>query len=408
MVRLIAVAGRRAIGLLRMGARYAGGMNRLLDGAMPGANLHRAHRLAPRKMLLPSEGCNCPSVALGDNPNGRTLRAQRYAHDVLDDLNAYAVGWTDWNLLLDHTGGPNHLGNVCDAPIVVNEVRRGSRERRPERRRARTSEGARVTIGCAARGSARVQRAREERESAPRARVRRRATPRRQVATPTLAACPRPADRVRLSGGRRRDRAAVLLRARPLRQVPAARLAADRRVRRGDRLLPARAERRAAPVVRAGARPVVVIIVAPRVRSFRARVRLVVSTNGVAPNGWVLHSFSHRACARPRAQPGFSAALWHCEGSARQVWSLTERGQLALNDLIASDGERDTNVDQETEPLCLSKAADPGLGGLTLVPCSGVNASLWLTLDETYAPASSALAVYIWPLYSALCEATRS
>ena len=132
------------------------------------------------------------------------------------------------------------------------------------------------------------------------------------------------------------------------------------------------------------------------------------STNGVAPNGWVLHSFSHRARARPRAQPGFSAALWHCEGSARQVWSLTERGQLALNDLIASDGERDTNVDQETEPLCLSKAADPGLGGLTLVPCSGVNASLWLTLDETYAPASSALAVYIWPLYSALCEATRS
>ena len=28
-----------------------------------------------------------------------------------------ACGWVDWNLLLDYTGGPNHLGNDCDAPI---------------------------------------------------------------------------------------------------------------------------------------------------------------------------------------------------------------------------------------------------------------------------------------------------
>lgn len=96
-------------------------MNRLLDGAMPGANLHRAHAVAPRKQLLASEGCNCPSVALDWNPAGRLLRAQRYAHDVLDDLNSWSVGWTDWNLLLDHEGGPNHLGNVCDAPLLANE-----------------------------------------------------------------------------------------------------------------------------------------------------------------------------------------------------------------------------------------------------------------------------------------------
>ena len=31
------------------------------------------------------------------------------------------MGWTDWNLVLDVTGGPNHLKNLCDANIIVDE-----------------------------------------------------------------------------------------------------------------------------------------------------------------------------------------------------------------------------------------------------------------------------------------------
>jgi glucosylceramidase len=27
------------------------------------------------------------------------------------------VAWTDWNILLDEKGGPNHVGNFCFAPI---------------------------------------------------------------------------------------------------------------------------------------------------------------------------------------------------------------------------------------------------------------------------------------------------
>ena len=27
------------------------------------------------------------------------------------------VRWTDWNIVLDHTGGPNHVGNLCFAPV---------------------------------------------------------------------------------------------------------------------------------------------------------------------------------------------------------------------------------------------------------------------------------------------------
>jgi glucosylceramidase len=29
-------------------------------------------------------------------------------------------GWVDWNAALDHNGGPNHAGNFCGAPIMIN------------------------------------------------------------------------------------------------------------------------------------------------------------------------------------------------------------------------------------------------------------------------------------------------
>merc|ERR1719436_600444 len=46
-----------------------------------------------------------------------------YAHDIIGDLNAGAVGWIDWNLLLDQDGGPNHVDNVCDAAMVADETK---------------------------------------------------------------------------------------------------------------------------------------------------------------------------------------------------------------------------------------------------------------------------------------------
>jgi glucosylceramidase len=30
------------------------------------------------------------------------------------------VGWTDWNVFLDETGGPNHVQNFCFAPVHAN------------------------------------------------------------------------------------------------------------------------------------------------------------------------------------------------------------------------------------------------------------------------------------------------
>jgi len=36
---------------------------------------------------------------------------------MINDFNNGTVGWTDWNILLDEKGGPNHVGNFCFAPV---------------------------------------------------------------------------------------------------------------------------------------------------------------------------------------------------------------------------------------------------------------------------------------------------
>ncbi len=43
--------------------------------------------------------------------------AERYGSHMINDLNNGAVAWTDWNILLDEKGGPNHVGNFCFSPI---------------------------------------------------------------------------------------------------------------------------------------------------------------------------------------------------------------------------------------------------------------------------------------------------
>jgi glucosylceramidase len=77
-------------------------------------NLKKTHEEFPDKKLLFTEGCQEGGVKLGDWNVG-----ERYGHNIIGDLNNYTVGWVDWNLLLDTQGGPNHVGNYCDAPIIV-------------------------------------------------------------------------------------------------------------------------------------------------------------------------------------------------------------------------------------------------------------------------------------------------
>lgn len=85
-------------------------------------NVQRTHDAFPDKKLLFTEGCQ----EFGTH-QGAWLPAERYARSVINDLNRWTVGWVDWNLLLDETGGPNHVENFCSAPIIadtrVGEVR---------------------------------------------------------------------------------------------------------------------------------------------------------------------------------------------------------------------------------------------------------------------------------------------
>lgn len=48
--------------------------------------------------------------------------AMRLAHELIGDLNHGMNAIYDWNMLLDAQGGPNHVGNFCDAPYLYDQA----------------------------------------------------------------------------------------------------------------------------------------------------------------------------------------------------------------------------------------------------------------------------------------------
>ena len=79
----------------------------------------RAHAAFPDKATLFTEGCNDRGEAKGKWSLGQWDHGERYAHSMINDFRNYVCGWIDWNVVLDQTGGPNHVGNFCDAPVIV-------------------------------------------------------------------------------------------------------------------------------------------------------------------------------------------------------------------------------------------------------------------------------------------------
>jgi O-Glycosyl hydrolase len=77
-------------------------------------NVERCARAYPDKLLVFSEGC-----VEGGARDGAWFSGERYAHNIMGDLNAGCHAWIDWNILLDLEGGPNHAGNLCDAPVLA-------------------------------------------------------------------------------------------------------------------------------------------------------------------------------------------------------------------------------------------------------------------------------------------------
>lgn len=83
-------------------------------GDMQFENVRRVAQTYPDKKLLFTEGTveNFKRDRLTEWSLG-----ERYAYSMINDFNCGTVGWTDWNILLDEKGGPNHVGNFCIAPI---------------------------------------------------------------------------------------------------------------------------------------------------------------------------------------------------------------------------------------------------------------------------------------------------
>ncbi len=72
------------------------------------------HDAWPDKHLLFTEGCQ-----EGGSHRHSWALGERYAHSIINDLNRWTVGWIDWNLALNLDGGPNHVNNLCSAPILI-------------------------------------------------------------------------------------------------------------------------------------------------------------------------------------------------------------------------------------------------------------------------------------------------
>ncbi|MBN9654725.1 glycoside hydrolase family 30 protein [Halobacillus sp. GSS1] len=77
-------------------------------------NLTKIHEKFPDKHIIFTEGCIEGGVQLGAWHTG-----ERYGRNIMGDLNNWLEGWIDWNLVLNEEGGPNHVGNYCDAPVIV-------------------------------------------------------------------------------------------------------------------------------------------------------------------------------------------------------------------------------------------------------------------------------------------------
>ena len=77
-------------------------------------NVALVNRLYPAKHLIFTEGTPGNFDSTG---YGRWSLGEAYGRSMIHDFNSGAEGWTDWNILLDEKGGPNHVGNYCFAPI---------------------------------------------------------------------------------------------------------------------------------------------------------------------------------------------------------------------------------------------------------------------------------------------------
>ena len=80
-------------------------------------NLKLFKDMYPDKLLIHTEMCTGYS---GFKQCDEIPNAELYAHEIIGDLNSGTNGFIDWNIMLDHEGGPNHKDNFCNSPVMLN------------------------------------------------------------------------------------------------------------------------------------------------------------------------------------------------------------------------------------------------------------------------------------------------
>jgi O-glycosyl hydrolase len=105
-------------------AKYAWGMGfhwyeNWTGGEPMFENVKKVQEAYPTKNLIFTEGC----VERFDSDKYQLwANGERYGRSMINDFSNGSVAWTDWNILLDQNGGPNHVGNFCFAPLHADTV----------------------------------------------------------------------------------------------------------------------------------------------------------------------------------------------------------------------------------------------------------------------------------------------
>jgi len=80
-------------------------------------NVKLVNESYPNTNLIFTEGCK---ELFDINKINSWSLGEMYGMNMIADFNNGITAWTDWNILLDETGGPNHVNNLCFAPIHAN------------------------------------------------------------------------------------------------------------------------------------------------------------------------------------------------------------------------------------------------------------------------------------------------
>ncbi|CAG9763952.1 unnamed protein product [Ceutorhynchus assimilis] len=98
------------------------GVHFYTDFFVPGSFLDLVEVEGKSLFRLATEGCAGSAHIFGLTEAvdlGSWSRAETYLSSIFTDLKHDVIGWVDWNMALNRSGGPNWIRNEVDSPIIV-------------------------------------------------------------------------------------------------------------------------------------------------------------------------------------------------------------------------------------------------------------------------------------------------